>query len=254
MPTKVSSLPRVEVTPGLSGKVRVFPDGVALVPGGQAAQELTYILDTGTPSADLLRILAHAKKFRLSMNNGALDSDNPATGEEVILEYDATTNQILLTPTLLGANSASPFYSSEMVFTETAGAGVYTGSVALPAGATLRDVLCRSTALWTAPALLDVGDGSLSDGWLTNINLTATSGQRACDLPVNNEINFMNVPAAKAGVWIANSALRKGVYSDSARSVVARIQTTGAVGATGVTRIIVYYTVGTPVAATKTTV
>ena len=38
----------------------------------------------------------------------------------------------------------------EISFTETTGAGTYTGTVAIPAGATVLDVIWRNTVLWAA--------------------------------------------------------------------------------------------------------
>ena len=46
----------------------------------------------------------------------------------------------------------SPVVYEERTFTETTGAGVYTASVNVPAGASLIDVIIQSTALWTATA------------------------------------------------------------------------------------------------------
>jgi hypothetical protein len=36
----------------------------------------------------------------------------------------------------------------ERTFTETSGAGTYTGSVSVPAGATIQDIIVNGVALW----------------------------------------------------------------------------------------------------------
>jgi len=46
------------------------------------------------------------------------------------------------------AAGAYPALTAEATFTETAGAGTYTGSVSLPAGATLLDIIINGVALW----------------------------------------------------------------------------------------------------------
>jgi hypothetical protein len=43
-----------------------------------------------------------------------------------------------------------PVVSAAVTFTETAGAGTYVGSVDVPAGADILDIIVQSTALWTA--------------------------------------------------------------------------------------------------------
>lgn len=148
---------------------------------------------------------------------------------------------------LLDGITGAPVQSARVSFTETTGAGVYTGSVTIPAGALLVDVKVWSTALWTATtsALMDVGDAADADGWFTQINLKAT------DLLVGEEINFENL-GGKQGVYlVAATGLRSAAYSAAARLVTGVVTTVGAAGNAGRTHMSVIYSIPTASAAVK---
>lgn len=123
----------------------------------------------------------------------------------------------------------------ERTFTETTGAGTYTASVALPAGATLLDIIVNGVALWTAAsaATLIVGDGTDPDGYFTAVNLKAT------DLLAGESISLESA-GGKAGAYVANSQVSPR-YSAAARSIIGVVTTTGASGSAGRTRMTVVY-------------
>lgn len=129
-------------------------------------------------------------------------------------------------------------------FTETATAGVYTWSAALPAGATLHDIIVNGVALWDTgtSATLKVGDGTDDDGYYTAVNLKAT------DLLAGESISFA-LAGGKAGAYIANSQVSPR-YAAAARTIAAVVTTVGT-GSAGRTNIQVIYSVGTATAATK---
>ena len=145
---------------------------------------------------------------------------------------------------------AGNIFSKEITFTETTGAGTYTGSVSVPAGATLVDVIVHGVALWaaTTSATMKVGDAADDDGIFTGIDLKAT------DLLAGEGISAAGVAGSaggKAGADLANSQWNRR-YLATARVVSGIITTVGAAGAAGVTRMtVVYALTGTPVAATK---
>jgi len=130
-------------------------------------------------------------------------------------------------------------------FTETTGAGVYTGTVALPAGATLHDIIVNGVALWTATtsALMTVGDTNSANGYYLSTDLKAT------DLLAGESISFA-LAGGKAGAYIANSQVSPR-YSATARNIIGVVTTVGAAGNAGRTNMQVIYSVGTAVAATK---
>jgi len=81
---------------------------------------------------------------------------------------------------------ANLIQAKEVTFTEVAGSGVYTGSVSLPAGSTIVDIIVHAVALWTAEtsALMIVGDVADPNGFFDAVNLKAT------DLAAGESISF----------------------------------------------------------------
>lgn len=135
----------------------------------------------------------------------------------------------------------------EVSFTETATAGVYTGSVAVPAGSSILDIILNGVALWDTgtSATMKVGDVADDDGYYTGVNLKAT------DLLAGESISFA-LAGGKAGAYIANSQVSPR-YSASARTVSGIVTTVGT-GTAGRTRMTVLYTTtgtGVVTAATK---
>lgn len=122
---------------------------------------------------------------------------------------------------------------AEVTFTEV-GAGTYTGSVSIPAGSTVHDVIVNGVALWDAgtSAAMDVGDAADPNGFFAAINLKAT------DLLAGESISFESA-GGKAGAYIANSQVSPR-YSASAR-VISGIVTSVGAGTAGRTRMTVVY-------------
>lgn len=124
---------------------------------------------------------------------------------------------------------------SEVTFTETSGAGTYTGSVAIPAGAALHDVIVNGVALWdnAGAVTMTVGDATDPDGYYTAVNLKAT------DLLAGESISF-DFAGGKAGAYIANSQVSPR-YSASARTISGIITTASTGGSAGRTRMSVVW-------------
>ncbi len=133
----------------------------------------------------------------------------------------------------LNVAGANALKSVERTFTESA-AGTHTATVALPAGATLVDVIVNGVALWVAgtSATLIVGDGVDPDGYFTAVNLKAT------DLLAGESISFAQA-GGKAGAYIANDQVSPR-YDAAARSVIGVVTQTGT-GTAGRTRMTVIY-------------
>ena len=143
------------------------------------------------------------------------------------------------------ASAAYPVLAVEVSFTETAGAGTYTGSVSVPAGATIHDIVVNGVALWNpaTSATMIVGDVADDNGYFDAIDLKAT------DLLAGESLSFSQA-GGKAGAYIANSQVSPR-YSSSARVVSGIITTVGGSGSTGRTRMTVVYSLPTASAATK---
>lgn len=133
--------------------------------------------------------------------------------------------------------------AQEATLTEN-GAGTYTATMSLPAGARIIDLGVDGIALWTAAtsASLIMGDGADPDGFFTTTDLKAT------DL-LAGEINNIEHPGGKAGAYIASE--QRVLYSATARDVIAVATSVGA-GTAGRTRVYVVYAVATASAAVKT--
>lgn len=131
--------------------------------------------------------------------------------------------------------------------TETTGAGTYTSTVAVPAGAWIIDIKVWSTVLWTAStsATGKVGDVADDDGWFTGINMKAT------DLLVGEELNFIQTGGKEGAYLDLTTGKRSAAYSASARSVSLIVTTVGSTGNAGRSFFLVGYVTPTFVAATK---
>jgi hypothetical protein len=128
--------------------------------------------------------------------------------------------------------------SVERTFAEAGAAGTYTGSVSLPAGATLIDIIVNGVVLWGAgtSATMIVGDGTDPDGYFTGVNLKAT------DLLAGESISFA-LAGGKAGAYIANSQVSPR-YAAAARTITGSVTTVGTTSTAGRTRMVVLYTMG----------
>lgn len=139
-------------------------------------------------------------------------------------------------------------YEQSVLFTE-AGAGTYTGTVALPAGAVVIDIIVHAIALWAAAtsAALIVGDAADDNGFFASTDLKAT------DLLAAESISFAQT-GAKEGADLDDPAAGAHVrrrYLATARNIIGKVVSVGA-GTTGRTLMTVVYAVPEPVAAVKT--
>lgn len=131
----------------------------------------------------------------------------------------------------------SGMVTEERTFTETAGVGVYTGSVKLPPNSTVHDIIVNGVALWTAvtSAIMTVGDAGNASGFFTGVDLKAT------DLLAGESLSFA-LAGGKAGAYIANSQVSPR-FSAAARTISGVVTTVGGGGGAGRTRMTVIYSV-----------
>jgi hypothetical protein len=138
-------------------------------------------------------------------------------------------------------------YEQSVLFTE-AGEGTYTGTVALPAGAIIQDIIIHAIALWAAAtsAAMIVGDATDPNGFFDAVNLKAT------DLLAGESISFTQT-GGKEGEDLDDPAAGAHVrrrYLSTARDVSGVITSVGA-GTTGRTLMTVIYAVPSTTAAVK---
>ena len=156
---------------------------------------------------------------------------------------------VAITPTAAELNKSASIAAaayqtvmSEVLFTE-AGAGTYTGTIALPAGSRIIDIGVDGIALWTAgtSASLIVGDAADDNGFFVATDLKATA-------LLAGEINNLEHPGGLAGAYITGE--QRKLYQATARSIIGVVTSVGA-GTGGRTRMYVCYANATAGAATK---
>lgn len=180
-----------------------------------------------------------ARFTNLAVKN--LDISTPSIGGTALTATAAELNKVD------GLNTnAYVVVAEELTFTETTGAGVWTGTVTVPAGSTVIDIIVNGVALWNSQtsATLKVGDSD-DDGFYTGVDLKAT------DLLAGESLSFA-LAGGKAGAYIANSQVSPRYYA-TATAINAIITKVGSTGTAGRTRVVVIYSVSlsTPTAATK---
>jgi len=147
-------------------------------------------------------------------------------------------------------NGAGIVRSQEITFTETGGALTYTGSVTIPAGSTLLEVIVHAVALWNnaGACTMIVGDAADDNGILTGIDLKATDLLAAEGLAASG---VAGSAGGKAGADLANSQWNRR-YLATERVISGIITTASTAGSTGRTRLTVSWSEpGLVIAATS---
>ena len=136
-------------------------------------------------------------------------------------------------------NGVALVRAQEVTFTETGGALTYTGSVTIPAGSTLIDVIVHAVAVWNnaGAVTMIVGDVADDNGIFTGIDLKAT------DLIAAEGISATGVAASgggKVGADLANTQWsRRYLATERVISGIITAASTG--GSTGRTRMTVLW-------------
>lgn len=153
----------------------------------------------------------------------------------------ATFKASALRPSALWEAQQDRIAVKEITFKESDGsaAGVYTGSIEVPGGAYIVDIVVHNEALWTAgtSATLKIGDSANDDGFFTAVNLKAT------DMLAAESVNFAQT-GSKEGADLDGPAAGAHVrrrYLPNTRTISGVVTTVGTVGTAGITRLIVVY-------------
>ena len=173
--------------------------------------------------------------------------DSSAVARTVYDEDGALYQSGVKVTTSAATMNLNKVYEQSVLFTE-AGAGTYTGSVTLPAGAIIQDVVVHAIALWAAAtsAALNVGDVADPDGIYAAVNLKAT------DLLAAESISFAFAGGKQgADLDVAGTGFHvRRRYLATERVVSGVIVSVGA-GTTGRTIMSVLYTVPSTAASVK---
>lgn len=136
-------------------------------------------------------------------------------------------------------NGTNNIQSQEITFTETGGALTYTGSVTIPGGSFLVDVIVHGVALWdnSGTASMKVGDAANDDGIFVDIDLKAT------DLLAGETISAAGGTGTSAGVEgadiVATQWNRRYLATERVISGIITTSSTG--GSAGRTRMVVIW-------------
>lgn len=179
--------------------------------------------------------------------SNALVVGTGASGSSSQQVLDNATNQ-----TIAGVKTGL-VQSKTIAFVEDATSLTHTATVALPAGATLLDILVTNKALWTAAAaVLKVGDTAADDGYFIGVDCKAT------DLLVGEVLSVSGTTGnwgGKNGAYLVAATGRRGpaatnfgFYYDAGSNIVATMTVTTPATTVGRTFVTVLYTVGTVVA------
>jgi hypothetical protein len=195
--------------------------------------------------------------------NWTFSSSPTITSSGTLVATTATqtlTNKTLTSPTVTSETSANPtitgdassgvVVSKTVAFVENATMTTSTGTVVIPAGATLVDIVVTSSVLWSkASSRFTCGDAQAATGWFTSTDLSGT------DLLVGEALRAAGGSASwggvngaylvsATGVFGQATATKAGPYYVSAGSVIGVVTVTPGAGTAGRTFMTVTYSVG----------
>jgi len=164
----------------------------------------------------------------------------------------SSTAQALASPVLTGDAGTGTIFSKTVLFTEDATSLTHTGTVVIPAGATLLDIIVIPQVLWTGgTAAFTCGDANAATGWFTSTDLKATDlilGERLQASNANNWGGKNGAYLTTAGRFGQQSTTMIGGYCPTAYSVIGVVTVGTPATTAGRTRMIVLWTVGQTVA------
>jgi hypothetical protein len=187
---------------------------------------------------------------RIRKFNDLTTSVNPGPGSNGL--FGSSDGSLHYTTEAGDSEVVKSFVTAETVtFTETSGSGVYTGSITVPAGSFLLEVLVHGVAVWNnaGTVAMDVGDVALANGIFI-----ITSLKSGGDLVAGETLGAAGVASSAGGEvggdLTANTWLRRYLATERVISGVITTSSTG--GSTGRTRMtVVYCTPNITTAATK---
>lgn len=138
-----------------------------------------------------------------------------------------------------GAYSGGPVQTVVIPFAEAGAAGVYTGSVVIPARSQVVDVMWTNMALWAAgtSATLAVGDTSNANGYMNAVNVKTTPALAA---------KAVNASGGTIGAYTGTA------FYPTADKITATVTTVGTASSAGRSYLTVMYVPNIPVLAIPT--
>lgn len=165
-----------------------------------------------------------------------------AQGATVTPLYRLTSSAVPGAPPLSGSSAV---VTVEGTF-QAAGAGTYTFTCAIPAGATVLDVIFRNTAVWdnATSASMTCGDDDAATGYFTatNVKSAPAADTNGAGAGLSTQLSL----GASAGAYKGGA----GKFCATAKTITCAIVAVGA-GVAGQSRVLVKYAVPITSAAVK---
>ena len=180
--------------------------------------------------------------------------DADITGTYTFTAGSTLTVPTVVSPIVTGDAATGCVISKTVAFVEDATMTTSTGTVVIPAGATLVDIVVASSVLWTkASARFTCGDAQAATGWFASTNLNATDlllGEALRASGGTNAWGGVNGAylVSATGVMGQATATKTGPYYVTAGSVIGVVTVTPGAGTAGRTFMTVTYSVGQAVA------
>src|SRR6185436_1918812 len=158
-------------------------------------------------------------------------------------------NAVDVTATLAAAGAGTGLVVAKQVaFVENATSTIHTGTVVIPAGATLLDIVVVAQVLWTGgTAAFTCGDANAATGWFTSTDLKATDlvlGERLQASNANNWGGKNGAYLTTAGRFGQQSTTMIGGYCPTAYSVIGVVTVGTPATTVGRTFMTVLYSLG----------
>lgn len=136
-------------------------------------------------------------------------------------------------------------YCAERTFTETSGAGTYTATVPIPAGATVVDLVWKNTVVWNnaGTCVAQVGDDDDADGYLAAVDIKTVPGA--------DTVGYGGLSTKMSDTGSGVYKGKGGKYCAAAKTITATVVTSSTGGGNGRSRLLVFFMIQTPVAAIK---
>ncbi len=163
----------------------------------------------------------------------------------------------IVSPVVTGDAGTGTIFAKTVLFTEDATSTIHTGTVVIPAGAILLDIIVTPQVLWTdSSAVFTCGDANSANGWFTSCNLNATDlilGERlrAADSLSWGGVNGAYLVAATGRFGQQSTNMISG-FCPTVYSVIGVVTVTTPSGTAGRTRMTVLWLVGQTVAPVLT--
>lgn len=223
-----------------------YPDS-GIARGLVEAPAVSYTQANGTLTD--LETALHAGELVASATAGTMEVGKaliPAAGG-VVDALDVTTLKIGGQAATAATATALTHQTVERTFTETAGTGTYTGTVVVPAGATVVDVIWRNTVVWAnaASASVVVGDDDDVNGYVeaTNLKSAPAADTNGAAAGLSSRLSL----GATIGVYKGGA----GKYCAAQKTITATVTTGVGTETAGRSRMLVTYAVPSVAAATK---